>query len=99
MLHDRAWRVGLLMETCRSALARVHRALFPLNEQPQCLAALLTRFRDGKAIKKFVRDQLVGGANAALSFVRIHRPHLNLEKKLEPLALGLSIKYWSCSTP
>ena len=90
-LQDRVWRAGILMEVCRAALARVHQALFPPNEQSQGLAALMKRFHDGKAIKKFVRDQLVGGATVALALVRVHRPHLDLDKiakGLPPLSGG-----------
>ena len=68
-LLDRAWRTAIRLETYRLALFRVHEALFPLNEQPQGLVALLKKFRKGKAIKKFVREQLISGANVALAFV------------------------------
>ena len=79
-LLDRAWRTAIRLESCKLALFRVHEALFPLNEQPQSLVALLKKFRKGKAIKKFVREQLVSGANVALAFVRSHLPHLDLKK-------------------
>ena len=79
-LLDRAWRTAIRLETCRLALFRVHEALFPLNEQPQGLVALLKKFRKGKAIKKFVREQLISGANVALAFVRSHLPHLDLKR-------------------
>ena len=79
-LLDRAWRTAIRLETCRLALFRVHEALFPLNEQPQGLVALLKKFRKGKAIKKFVREQLISGANVALAFVRSHLPHLDFKR-------------------
>ena len=79
-LLDRAWRTAIRLETCRLGLFRVHEALFPLNEQPQGLAALLKKFRKGNAIKKFVREQLISGANVALAFVRSHLPHLDLKR-------------------
>ena len=60
--------------------------MFSLNEQPQGLVALLKKFRKGKAIKKFVREQLISGANVALAFVRSHLPHLDLKR----IALGPS---------
>ena len=41
---------------------------------------MLKKFRKGKAIKKFVREQLISGANVALAFVRSHFPHLDLKK-------------------
>ena len=79
-LLDRFWHVAILLETYRLALAQVHRSLFPLNEQPQGLASLIERFRQGKAIKKFVWDQLIGGANVALTFVRTHYPNLDWKR-------------------
>ena len=83
-LYDRAWRVAVVLESCRQAFSRIHHALFPLNEQPEGLPALLGKFRKGKAIKKFVREQLISGANVALAFVRTHHPNLDLKK----IALG-----------
>ena len=79
-LLDRAWRTAIRLETCRLALFRIHEALFPLNEQPQGLVALLKKFRKGKAIKKFIREQLISGANVALAFVRSHLPHLDMKR-------------------
>ena len=58
----------------------MHRALFLHNEQPQGIPALLTRFHEGKAIKEFLHAHLVGGANVAFAYVRLHRPNLNLER-------------------
>ena len=83
-LQDRAWQAAILLEVCRSSLARVYQAMFPLNEQPQGLAALVERFREGKAMKRFVREQLICVANVALAFVRSHLPDLDLKK----IALG-----------
>ena len=48
----------------------VHKALFPLDEQPRGLGALLARFRNGEAAHGFVCAQLVSGAIYALAFVR-----------------------------
>ena len=85
VLLDRVWRGGLLLESCRATLARVHRALFPHNEQPQGIPALLTRFREGKAIKEFLHAQLVAGVNVAFAYVRLHRLNLNLERIVDGL--------------
>ena len=79
MLQDRVGQVEVFFESCRSSLALVHSALFPLDEAPQGLAALMQKFRRGKAIRGFVREQLVAGARVALAFVRVHHPHVNLE--------------------
>jgi hypothetical protein len=53
--------------------------MFPLNEAPQGLAALMQKFRRGEAIKGFIREQLVAGATVALACVRVHHPHIDLE--------------------
>jgi hypothetical protein len=43
--------------------------MFPLNDQPDGLPALLGRFENGDAIYRFVREHLRYGALVALSFV------------------------------
>ena len=82
---DRAWRAALLLEGCRKTLLQINKVYFPHNEQPNGLAALLERFREGKALKEVVHAQLVGGANVALAYIRMHRPHLPLNKVLDGL--------------
>jgi hypothetical protein len=42
MLQDRISQAGALAETCHSALEVVHQVMFPLNDQPDGLPALLT---------------------------------------------------------
>ncbi|KAM0894988.1 hypothetical protein ACQ4PT_024141 [Festuca glaucescens] len=79
LLLDRSWRAVLLLESCRGTLAKVHRAMFPHNEQPQGLPALLSRFQDGEAIQKMLRAQLVGGANMAFAYLRMHWSNFNFE--------------------
>jgi hypothetical protein len=41
LLQDRIAQAGVLAETSRSALALVQKAMFPLNNQPEGLSALL----------------------------------------------------------
>jgi len=82
---DRTWRAALLLEGCRKTLWQINRVYFPHNEQPNGLAALLEKFREGGALKEVVYAQLVAGANAALAYVRMHRPHLPLCKVLDGL--------------
>src|SRR5664279_5225549 len=79
-LQDRVAQVRILAESCQSALALVHCAMFPLNEQPRGFGALMRKFRNGEAIKGFVRAQLVAGARVSLAFVRVHHPSLDLEE-------------------
>jgi hypothetical protein len=90
ILQDRIAQAGVLAETSRSALALVHEAMFPLNDQPDGLPALLGRFENGDAIYHFVREHLRCRALVALSFVRAHYPEVDLElvKMLPPTPSG-----------
>jgi hypothetical protein len=60
--------------------------MFPLNDQPEGLPALLDRFENGNAVYSFVREHLRCGAVVALAFVRAHYPEVDLEllKTLSP---------------
>jgi hypothetical protein len=80
----------VLAETSRSALALVHEAMFPLNNQPDDLPALLDRFENGNVVYSFVRRHLRCGAVVALSFMRAHYPEVDLEllKMLSPSPSG-----------
>jgi hypothetical protein len=69
VLQDRVSQAGELAETSRAALALVHQAMFPLNDQPDSLSALLGRFENGEAVYHFIREHLRCGALVALSFV------------------------------
>jgi hypothetical protein len=90
ILQDRIAQAGVLAETSRSALVLVHEAMFPLNNQPEGLPALLDRFENGDVVYSFVQEHLHCGALVALSFVRIHYPEINLEllKALPPTPSG-----------
>jgi hypothetical protein len=54
ILQDRITQAGVLAETSRSAVALVHEAMFPLNNQPEGLPALLDRFENGDAVYSFI---------------------------------------------
>jgi hypothetical protein len=58
ILQDQIAQAGVLAETSRAALALVHEAMFPLNNQPDGLPALLDRFENGDAVYRFVREHL-----------------------------------------
>jgi hypothetical protein len=90
ILQDRIAQAGVLAETSRNALALVHEAIFPLNNQPEGLPALLDRFENGDAVYSFVREHLRCGALVALSFMRVHYPEIDLEllKALSPTPSG-----------
>jgi hypothetical protein len=69
----------VLAETSRSALALVHDAMFPLNNQPEGLPALLECFENDTTVYSFVREHLRCEALVAMSFVRVHYPEIDLE--------------------
>ena len=52
--------------------------MFPLDGTPSSLLALLAKFQDLTAVRECVRQQLVAGAKAALSLVRLHRPDVDV---------------------
>lgn len=79
LLQDRTREAGRFFERCRAALGLVYDTMFPLNPPVQGLAALMEKFRDGQAIKNFVRLQFTGGAETALAIVHAHHTGLNLE--------------------
>jgi hypothetical protein len=68
LLQDRIAQARVLAETSRSTLALVHEAMFPLNNQPEGLPALLDRFENRNAVYSFVREHLRCGAVVALAF-------------------------------
>jgi hypothetical protein len=90
VLQDRIAQAGLLDETSRAVLALVHEAMFPLNNQPDGLPALLDRFENGDAVYRFIRKHLRCGALVALSFVCARYPEVDLElvKMLPPTPSG-----------
>jgi hypothetical protein len=77
LLQDRIAQAGVLAETSHSALALVHEAMFPLNNQPDGLPALLDHFENGNVVYSFVREHLRCGAVVALSFVRARYPEID----------------------
>ena len=52
--------------------------MFPLDDTPSSLLALLAKFQDLSAVRECVRQQLVAGAKASLSLVRMHRPDVDV---------------------
>jgi hypothetical protein len=58
ILQDRVAQAGALAKTSRAVLALVHEAMFPLNDQPDGLPALIGRFENGEAIYRFIREHL-----------------------------------------
>jgi hypothetical protein len=90
VLQDRISQAGVLAKTSRAALTLVHEAMFPLNNQPDGLPALLDRFENGDTVYRFVREHLRCGALVPLTFVHAHYPEVDLEllKMLPPTPSG-----------
>jgi hypothetical protein len=86
ILQDRISQAGELAKTSQAALALVHQAMFPLNDQPDGLSALLGRFENGEAIYRFIHKHLRCGALVALSFMRARYPEVDMDlvKTLPP---------------
>jgi hypothetical protein len=90
ILQDRVSQAGELAETSHAALALVHQAMFPLNDQPDGLSVLLGRCKNGEAIYRFIREHLRCGGLVALSFVRACYPEVDMDlvKTLPPTPNG-----------
>ena len=81
VLQDRLSQVHSLVGMFQSTLERIYKTLFLLDNAPTGLFPLLNAFRHGtRGVEKFVRDQLVAGAVAALAFVRVCHPDIDLEE-------------------
>ena len=52
--------------------------MFLLDVVPSSLLALLAKFQDLNAVRECVRQQLVAGAKATMSLVRLHRPDVDV---------------------
>lgn len=61
-LQARVQQVRSFIDSCRDSLSSVYRSMYPLDVQPEDLAALLRKFRRVEDAKVCVRKQLVGGA-------------------------------------
>jgi hypothetical protein len=79
ILQDQIFQARELAETSRAALALVHQAMFPLNDQPEGLYEFLCRFENGEAIYRFVHEHLRCWALVALSFVRARYPKVDMD--------------------
>jgi hypothetical protein len=75
--------------------------MFPLNDQPDGLPALLGHFKNGEAICRFIREHIQCAALVALSFMRARYPEvdMNLVKTLPPTPSGrveMTAHYSAC---
>jgi hypothetical protein len=101
ILQDQISQARALVGTCHVALAIIHQAMFPLNDQPDGLPALMRQFENGEAIYRFIHEHLRCGALVALSFVRVHYLEVDIElvKKLPSTPSGrvdMTAHYSAC---
>jgi hypothetical protein len=57
----------------------IWKAMFPLNQVPPTLLALMSNFRNAERVRTLVRNQLLAGAETTLAFVLSQHPSLDLE--------------------
>ena len=74
LLQVRAQQIEDLVERCRSTLARLYDAMFPLNPVMVDIGSLLEKFGHGQEVMNSVRAQIAAGAEVALAFVRSRYP-------------------------
>jgi hypothetical protein len=91
----------VLAETSHAALALVHQAMFPLNDQPDGLPAFIGRFKNGEAIYRLIREHLRCGGSGCPLFDRARYPEvdMNLVKTLPPTPSGrveMTAHYSAC---
>ena len=77
-LRERVGQVPRFADFCGNVLRQVHDAMFPLNVAPQGLADLLRFFKFPDKVRGMVRAQLRAGARAALAFVHVRHPDVDL---------------------
>ena len=77
--EHRAEKVHYYFNKFHAHLTMVWRTLFPLDEAPETLSALFTRFKSPERIRLLVRRELLGGAERALASVLACHPTLDLE--------------------
>ena len=70
LLQVRAQQAEDLVERCRSTMALLYDAMFPLNRVPIGIASLLEKFGHGQEVSDVVRAQVAAGAELALALVR-----------------------------
>jgi hypothetical protein len=83
LLQDRIAQARVLAEMSQNALALVHEAMFPLNNQPEGLPALLDRFENGNTVYSFVREHLRYGVMSTHFYSCRHLLGLQVQRFVE----------------
>ena len=77
-LRVRVGRMSSFVKSCSDVLRDVYEAMFPLNSKLQGLGELLQFFKSSDKVHDLVREQLHAGARAALAFVHVAWPGVDL---------------------
>jgi hypothetical protein len=77
--EHRAEKVHYYFDKFHNHLSMVWRTLFPLDQAPETLSALFTRFKTPERIRLLVRKELLAGAELAFASVLACHPTLDLE--------------------
>ena len=77
--EHRAEKVHYYFDKFHAHLSMVWRTLFPLDQAPETLSALFTRFKTPERIRLLVRKELLAGAELAFASVLACHPTLDLE--------------------
>jgi hypothetical protein len=77
--QDRVQQVHRFFDKCYAGLRMIWKAMFPLNQVPPTLLALMSNFRNAERVRALVRSQLLAGAETTLAFVLLQHPSLDLE--------------------
>src|SRR5215217_4114920 len=76
--EHRAEKVHYYFDKFHAHLTMVWKTLFPLDQAPETLSALFTRFKSPERIRQLVRKELLAGAELAFASVLACHPSLDL---------------------
>ena len=77
-LRERVGQVPRLVDFCEKVLRQAYEAMFPLNVAPKGFADLFRLIKYPDRVRIMVREQLRVGARAALAFVHVQWPDVDL---------------------
>jgi hypothetical protein len=77
--EHRVEKVHYYFDKYHAHLSMVWKTMFPLDQAPETLSALFTRFKNHERIRLLVRKELLAGAELALASVLACHPTLDLE--------------------
>ncbi|KAK1646591.1 hypothetical protein QYE76_064396 [Lolium multiflorum] len=84
----RVGKVHYYFDKFHAHLKMVWNTLFPLDQAPETLSALFTRFKSPERIRQLVRKELLAGAELALASTLACHPSLDLEAVANTEELG-----------